>query len=332
MRRISVSLAWDPTHIDEFLALARAADEAGVETLWLSEGFGHDAFSGLALLARETQRAKLGTSVVNVYSRTPGALAQHFATIDELSGGRVIVGLGASGPGVIERFHGLPFEAPKARIRETIALLRAYWSKQRFDHPGPRFPVRRALVMGARPVQPSPPIFLATLHPGMVRMTAEESEGWLPNWIPRDRLATEIAAARGWAAAAGRDPAAFTVRAPGVVTVVEDEERLMESRARSASMLAFFAARNGPLYERQFTRQGLGEEVAAIQRAWKDDGPAAAAGLAAAIAPEFSFSGSLDDCLARIEAQAAAGVDLHDVQVEGATASRRTEILRALVG
>ena len=101
MRRISVSLAWDPTHIDEFLALARAADEAGVETLWLSEGFGHDAFSGLALLARETQRAKLGTSVVNVYSRTPGALAQHFATIDELSGGRVIVGLGASGPGVM---------------------------------------------------------------------------------------------------------------------------------------------------------------------------------------------------------------------------------------
>ena len=96
------------------------------------------------------------------------------------------MGLGASGPGVIERFHGLPFEAPKARIRETIALLRAYWSKQRFDHPGPRFPVRRALVMGARPVQPSPPIFLATLHPGMVRMTAEESEGWLPNWIPRD--------------------------------------------------------------------------------------------------------------------------------------------------
>ena len=140
MRRISISLAWDPAHLDEFLALARAADEAGVETLWLSEGFGHDAFSGLALLARETQRAKLGTSVVNVYSRTPGALAQHFATIDELSGGRVIVGLGASGPGVIERFHGLPFEAPKARIRETIALLRAYWSKQRFDHPGPRFP------------------------------------------------------------------------------------------------------------------------------------------------------------------------------------------------
>ncbi len=332
MRRICINLAWDPTQLDEFLALARAADEAGVESLWLSEGFGHDAFSGLALLARETRRAKLGTSVVNVYSRTPGALAQHFATIDELSGGRVLVGLGASGPGVIERFHGVPFEAPKARIRETVALLRAYWSKQRFDHPGPRFPVRRALVMGARPVQPSPPIFLATMHPGMVRMTAEETEGWLPNWIPRDRLATEIADARRWAADAGRDPAAFTVRAPGVVTVVEDAERLAQSRAQSAATLAFFAARNGPLYPRQLTRQGFGEEAAAIQRAWNDEGPAAAADLAAAIAPEFSFSGSLDDCLARIEAQAAAGVDLHEVRVEGATPERRAEILRALAG
>jgi alkanesulfonate monooxygenase SsuD/methylene tetrahydromethanopterin reductase-like flavin-dependent oxidoreductase (luciferase family) len=332
VRRICIALAWDPAHLDEFLALARAADEAGVEALWLSEGFGHDAFSGLALLARETQRAKLGTSVVNVYSRTPGALAQHFATIDELSGGRVVVGLGASGPGAIERFHGVPFEAPKARIRETIALLRAYWSKERFDHPGPRFPVRRALVMGARPVQPSPPIYLATLHPGMVRMTAEEADGWLPNWIPRDRLAAEIDAARGWVAAAGRDPAAFTVRAPGIVTVVEDAEQLAAARAQSAAMLAFFAARNGPLYSRQFTRQGFGEEVAAIQRAWQDDGPAAAADLAAPIASEFNYCGSLDNCLARIEAQAVAGADLHEVRVEGATPERRSEILRALVG
>ena len=186
--------------------------------------------------------------------------------------------------------------------------------------------------MGARPVQPSPPIYLATLHPGMVRMTAEETEGWLPSWIPRDRLAAEIAAARGWAAAAGRDPAAFTVRAPGMVTVVEDAERLARSRAQSAAGLAFSAARNGPLYARQFVRQGFGEEAAAIQQAWRDEGPAAAAQLAAPIAPEFLYSGSLDDCLARIEAQAASGADLHEVRVEGATPERRMEILRALVG
>lgn len=330
MRRISLSLAWDPQALDDFLDLAHAADEAGVETLWINEGFGHDAFSGLALLARETRRAKLGTAVVNVYSRTPGALAQHYGTIDELSGGRVIVGLGASGPGVIERFHGMPFGDAKARIRETVTLLRAYWSKQRFNHPGPLFPLERALVMGARPVQATPPIYLATMHPGMVRLTAETGEGWLPNWIPQERLADEIATARGWARAAGR--ASFTVRAPEAVTVVEDAERAAAVRAQAAATLAFFAARNGPFYERQFARQGLGEEVAAIQLAWKSDGPAAAAALAAAIAPAFSVSGPLNDCLARIEAQSSAGVDLHEVRVEGATPARRAEILRALVG
>lgn len=331
MRRICVSLAWDPAHLDEFLSLAHDADEAGVEIVWVNEGFGHDAFSGLALLARETQRAKLGTAVVNVYSRTPGALAQHFGTIDELSGGRVIAGLGASGPGVIGRFHGLPFADPKGRIRETITLLRAYWSKERFDHAGPLFPIERALPMGARPVQPSLPIFLATMHPGMVRMTASDSEGWLPNWIARARLAMEIANARAWAAEAGRDPGAFVVRAPGGITVVEDADALAETRAQAAATLAFFAARNGPFYARQFARQGLGEEASAIERTWKDEGPEAASKLAQAIAPEFGFSGPLDECLARIEEQTAAGVDLHDVRVVADSAERRREILRELV-
>lgn len=332
MRRISISLAWDPPQIDEFLAIARDADEAGVESLWLAEGFGHDAFSGLALLARETTRVRLGTGVVNVFSRTPGALAQHFATIDELSGGRVLMGLGASGPGVIERFHGMPFADPRGRIHETMTLLRAYWSKERFDHEGPLFPVEHALSMGARPVQPSPPIFLATLHPGMVRMTASEAEGWLPSWIPRERLATEIGNARAWVAEAGRNPAAFTVRAPGTITIAEDPKDVANARAQAAGMLAFFAARNGPLYARQFVRQGLGEEAGAITAAWKDAGSEAAAKLAEPIAQTFGFSGSLDECIARIEEQSAAGVDLHEVRVTGAPRLRRREILRELVG
>ena len=324
MRRISISLAWDPTHLDEFLALARAADEAGVETLWLSEGFGHDAFSGLALLARETQRAKLGTSVVNVYSRTPGALAQHFATIDELSGGRVIVGLGASGPGVIERFHGLPFEAPKARIRETIALLRAYWSKQRFDHPGPRFPVRRALVMGARPVQPSPPIYLATMHPGMVRMTAEQSEGWLPNWIPRDRLAdrdrgrARLGGRRGTrpggvhGARPGRRDGRRGCRAAGRVTrAVGVDAGLLRGAQRAALRASVRPAGAG---------RGGGGDPARLEGRWPGRGRRvwrrrSRPSSASAARSTTAWRGS--------RRRRRPGVDLHDVRVEGATASRR---------
>lgn len=138
MADICLQLAWNPNDLDGFLLRARIADEAGVHSLWLNEGFGHDAFSGLGLLARETQRVRLGTSIVNVFSRTPGALAQQFATIDQLSGGRVVVGFGTSAPGVIERFHGLPFERPLARTKETVELLRLYWRKERFTYEGGR--------------------------------------------------------------------------------------------------------------------------------------------------------------------------------------------------
>ena len=215
VRRISLSLPWNPESVDSMLEWAQDADSPGVDSIWINEGFGHDAFSGLTLMARETDRIALGTPIVNVFSRTPGALAQQFATIDQLSGGRVRVGLGASAPGAIERFHGLSFEAPLRRLRETTELLRLYWSRARFDYDGPVHSIELALPMGTEPVQESPPIYLATLHPRSVRLTAEVADGWLPAWIPAERLAGEIAQIRGWVAEAGRDASAFDVRAPG---------------------------------------------------------------------------------------------------------------------
>ena len=96
--RISISLPWDPRNREPLLGRARAADEAGVDTIWINEGFGHDAFSGLTLLAVETEHARLGTSIVNVYSRTAGALAQHYATLDQLSAGRIVPASGPAAP------------------------------------------------------------------------------------------------------------------------------------------------------------------------------------------------------------------------------------------
>ncbi|MGZ3619119.1 MAG: LLM class flavin-dependent oxidoreductase, partial [Candidatus Binataceae bacterium] len=91
---------------------AKAADDAGAHSIWVAEAWGRDAFTSLTLLAEHTKRIALATGIVNTYSRTPGALAQHFATLDELSGGRMIIGLGTSGPQVIEHFHGVAFNPP----------------------------------------------------------------------------------------------------------------------------------------------------------------------------------------------------------------------------
>lgn len=328
---IALQLAWDPAHIDTFLATARAADGAGVHSLWVNEGFGHDAFSGLALLARETQHVRLGTSIVNIYSRTPGALAQHFATIDELSGGRVIIGLGASARGVVERFHGLPFASPLARIEETVSLLRSYWKREPFSHNGEVFRVERALPMGARPVQPSPPVWLATMAPASVRLTAFIADGWIPAWIPADRIGDNIHQLRGWAAEAGREPSAVSVRSPGTTTVVSGAAETATVRQSQREALAFFIARNGDFYYRQFLRQGLATEAALIRDAWSRGGRTeAVAAMPPGLESNFGFAGELDSCRAHLAAQDALGVDVHMVTLAPGVRSRATEILARL--
>src|SRR5690606_21585043 len=109
--------------IDRLVEEAKVADDSGVDSLFVAEAWGRDAFTILAVLARETSNIKLGTSIVNIFSRSPGAMAQQFATLDELSKGRMVIGLGSSGPLVIEHFHGVPFDKPLTRVREYVEII-----------------------------------------------------------------------------------------------------------------------------------------------------------------------------------------------------------------
>ncbi len=315
-RRISVNLPWNPDVVDTFLTRARLADEIGVDTISVLEGYGHDAFTGMALLAHHTSRARIASAIVNVFSRTPATLAQSFGTVDQLSGGRVVIGLGASAPGAIERFHGVKFERPFARIREAVELIRLYWSRERFSYDGPTIHVERALVSGMIPGQPTAQIHLATLHPTSVRLTAEIADGWMPTWIPNDRIAEEIAQVKRWSEAAGRSADAVEVRAPGSAAVLLDGALQGQADRNFAQGLAFFAVRNGPGYFHQFERQGFADEVAAMREAWSDGGAGAAAEIAMEIAPRFSCRGPIAEVAAHLDQQSADGVDLHQVSVE----------------
>src|SRR5260370_36985405 len=102
---------------------ARVADEAGAHSIWVAEAWGRDAFTSLTLLAEHTRRIGLATGIVNTYSRTPGALPQHFATLDELSGGRMIVGLGTRGPHGIDDFHGVTLNPPLSWMRVCVQII-----------------------------------------------------------------------------------------------------------------------------------------------------------------------------------------------------------------
>ena len=331
-RRISVNLPWNPDFVDTFLARARLADEIGIDTISVLEGYGHDAFTGMALLAHETTNVKIASAIVNVFSRTPATLAQSFGTVDQLSGGRVVIGLGASAPGAIERFHGVKFERPFARIREAVELIRLYWSRERFSYDGPTIHVERALVSGMIPGQPTAEIHLATLNPTSVRMTAEIADGWMPTWIPNDRVAVSVEQVKQWSVDAGRSADAVEVRSPGSATVLLDSGRQADSDRGFAQGLAFFAVRNGPGYFHQFERQGFAEEVAAMREAWQSGGVGAATQIAMEIAPRFSMRGSLEDCAAYLDEQTSVGVDLHQVSVDTEDDQVWADALSRLVG
>src|ERR671925_2032362 len=139
-RKVSIGFNWQgPMNYDQALARGRLADEAGVDTAWVAEAWGRDCFTMLALMARETRRMQLGTGIVNTYSRTPAALAQHFATLDELSGGRMVAGFGTSGAQVIEHFHGVRFEPALTRLRETIEIFNMIMRREPLRYTGKLF-------------------------------------------------------------------------------------------------------------------------------------------------------------------------------------------------
>jgi F420-dependent oxidoreductase-like protein len=164
----------------EAVELAQRAEALGFESVWMPEAYGTDAVSILGALAARTQRIKLGTGIVNVFSRTPALLAQTAATLDLISGGRFILGLGTSGHQVVTGWHGMPFDRPLLRMRETIAIVRQVLRRDRLVFEGEVFHVDKGLKLLAHPVRATVPIYLATLTPGGLRLTGELADGWIP--------------------------------------------------------------------------------------------------------------------------------------------------------
>ena len=331
---ISVDLAGSAADRQRVLSYVQAADEAGVETVFVSEAWGREPFGPLAILADRTSRITLGTSIVNVFSRTPAALAQHFTTLDELSGGRAIAGLGTSGKLVIEQFHGIPFEKPATRLRETIQVMRLLFAGEPLRFDGEVFQFERGFTLRFTPVRPTIPIYLASFRPAGMRLVAELADGWLPMMIPLERLAEQVGEMRAMVALAGRDPASVVAKSPGQVIVTTD---VAAARLAQKRTLAFYVARMGVFYHTHLTAMGRGEEVDAIRAAWDAGGSAAGASavsddLAAAFATIVTPD-QLDDAVARLDAQAAAGVDLHHVALAGiADTGEQRRIFEHLIG
>ncbi len=329
--KLAISVDWQGNvDRERVLERVRIADEVGVDSAWIPEAWGRDCFTLLTQLAERTQRIRLGTGIVNVYSRTPAALAQHFATLDELSNGRMVAGFGTSGAQVIEHFHGVRFEPSLTRLKEVMEVFNILIRHEPLHYKGKLFTLERGFTLRFSPPRPHIPIHLATLNPKALALTASHADGWLPVMIPIDKLADEVKAMRSRIAAVGRDPAGFEIHAPGAAVVATGEASTRAEMAQ-AGTTAFYIGRMGVYYARQLERFGLGAEVAAVKDAWSKGSAAAAAAVPAAMRERLGTVGDIEACRERIAAEAAAGADIHRVHVTADDIKEYRKVLERLL-
>ncbi|RMF21542.1 MAG: LLM class F420-dependent oxidoreductase [Deltaproteobacteria bacterium] len=254
-------------------------ERAGFDIVWVAEAYGFDAVSLMGYLAAKTERIEIGSGVLPVYTRTPTLLAQTAAGLDAVSDGRFVLGIGTSGPQVIEGWHGVPFDKPLARLRETIEICRKVWRRDgRLTHEGRayRLPLPpdqgtglgKALKIINHPLRPAIPIYVASLRPKSVEMTAEMADGWLPAFFMPEK------AHKVWgeALAAGKAKRApelgpLDIVAGGVIGFDERARNVLDTMGRwmSALYIGGMGAREKNFYHTVVTEYGFGDEARVIQ-------------------------------------------------------------------
>jgi alkanesulfonate monooxygenase SsuD/methylene tetrahydromethanopterin reductase-like flavin-dependent oxidoreductase (luciferase family) len=249
------------TRRDVMVRTARLADELGYELFALPEGWGLDSGPVLTEIALSTTRIHLVSGILSVWGRTPGTLAMTAATLSEISGGRYILGLGASTRALAEGFHDVPFARPADKLAATVTAVRALLAGE---------PARLHATPNARPLRlglppaPSVPIWVAALGPRTLQVAAERADGWFPAVVARDRVAALVdRLVRPRDDDGRRRP--LTVAA-GPLTVADDDHP-GAARDIAAGVIAWYVTAMGDVYARSLTDQGYGAEVDAIRAA-----------------------------------------------------------------
>ncbi|HUG06177.1 MAG TPA: LLM class flavin-dependent oxidoreductase [Candidatus Limnocylindria bacterium] len=316
MSRIGIALgAVHDRPFDEVVAFARLAEECGYDAIFVPEAWGRDAFVTLGALARATERIGLGTGIVNVYSRTPALLAMAAVTLDELSGGRAILGLGASGRRVIEGWHGVPMARPLRRLRETTEAVRAIVSGSRRGYIGETLSVAPGFAVTLARRRDRIPIYHASLTARAIRQCAEVADGWLPYFASPETLRADLMTIENVLRAAGRERSSFTV-APLLPAIVTDDEA--GARAILRRHLAFYIGGMGRFYREAVASHGFAGVAEEVRRLWDArQRDAAAEAVTDELLDAFAIVGDASRCRARVDDFRAAGADVPVVAIPG---------------
>lgn len=298
-----------PGDWNTILENVRLADGLGYDAVWLGEAWGYELFTSLADLVRVTSRMRIGAGVANIFSRSPAVIASSAATLDERSGGRMLLGLGSSGPQVVEHWHGVPFTKPLQRTREYIQIINAILRREPLHHQGELLTLDRGFTIRFKPLRERIPIYLASLGPKNIHLAGEMADGILPvYWPARDYPALRAQLDAG-SREAGRPVGSVRI-APYITTaVILDESRREVARRQARAPLAFYVGRMGTFYAEMLARHGFPDEVAAIQRGWESGQQAALDAVSDRLLDATAIIGTPAEVVAKLREWRALGMD-----------------------
>ena len=254
----------------------REAERIGATSVWVAETWGQDALTQLAYLAARTERIQLGSAIAQLGARTPAMLAMSAMSLQQLSGGRFRLGVGTSGPQVMEGWHGVRFSSPLSVTRETIQIIRAVAAGERLRHAGEIFqlPLPDGPGRSLRSnLPPTPvPIYVASLGPRNLKLTGELADGWIGNTFIPEQADVFLAPLRAGAKVAQRSLADLDLVIPVSVEISDSPEQAAQTARMHARGYAFtigaMGSKDQNFYKAAFARQGYAEDVEAVQNLW----------------------------------------------------------------
>jgi len=309
--------------------LALHAEELGFDRFSMGEATGWNLTPVLAVVADRTDEIGLSDDVLSPFGRSPAMLAQTALTLHDVSGGRFRLGLGPSSPAITERWHGVPFERPLRRLRETVDVIRAVYENGNPEYHGEIFDIDGLNYDRSVPEDP-PAIDLATLGPKATELAGRFADGWVPQLFTVDALEDRLGDLRRGAELGGRDPE--ELRTSLIVRTFADEDR-EHARRTARSMVAFLIGAYGPYYGDSVAEQGYPEMVTEIREAWGDrDTEAMAEALTDEALDDLAAAGTPDEVRERLrEYGTVDGLDAVRVGfVSGMTAEEKRATMRTV--
>lgn len=296
--QIGIVPFWKNYDRQQVLRAARLADELGYHSIWIPEAWAYEQFQLLTEIAIHTRQLRVATGIVNIFSRSAALIAMSAATLDEISGGRVILGLGTSGKLVVENLHGVEYRKPLTRMKETIHILRTLWRGERLrPELSTLFPVRH-FKLEMKPLRAHIPIYVAALQEKAIRQIGALADGWVPTFWPYRHFRTGLEWIAAGAREAGRD--AKQVELAPFVGIVPMSDRAA-ARAMLKPTVAFYIGGMGTYYYETFCRFGFAENATQVRELYMQGRrQEAIAAVSDDLIDAIAICGSPEECRAQM--------------------------------